>query len=152
MKTRNVEIYVKPFLSLGMKRDWRWCMEWCFLMLISDTVEYIRAVDRDKWKQISLLSILSKTFQVHSMGVEWDCLSTAEVCEWIYIRVTHRNHNKRWDFSSLLNLPLLHIFFNCMIFHSHWSQKLDYRLPYECLLELHIPAEDAALSVWYNIR
>jgi len=25
-------------------------------------------------------------------------------------------------------------------------------LPYECLLELHIPAEDAALSVWYNIR
>jgi len=24
-------------------------------------------------------------------------------------------------------------------------------LPYECLLELHIPAEDAALSVWYNI-
>jgi len=31
VKTRNVEIYVKPFLSLGMKRDWRWCTEWCFL-------------------------------------------------------------------------------------------------------------------------
>jgi len=53
--------------------------------------------------------------------MHWDCLSAAVVYEWIYVTVTHRNHSKRWDLSSLLNLPLLHSSLNCMIFYSHWS-------------------------------
>jgi hypothetical protein len=113
--------------------------------------ESISAVGRDKWEQISLLNSLSKTFQVYNMHMQWDSLSTAEVYEWIYIRVTHRNHSNWWVLSDLLNLPVLHSSLKCMVFHSHWSQKLDYRLPSKCSLVLHIPGEVAALSVWYNI-